>query len=204
MKILVCDDHELYREGLKQLLCDHFNDDDIQVFEAVDLKDSFAQASGMDFMLILFDLSMPGSRGVRELSQLKILSDAPIVVISADTNPQTIRKAYAYGAKGYISKCSASKEVLAGVSDVLAGKQSFPRNIRLAHENEENQLSKRQLSVLECLVAGMSNREIADSLYLSEGTVKQYVSCILRFLDVDNRTQAAIKGAEILEHNNQL
>lgn len=204
MKILVCDDHELYREGLKQLLCDHFNDDDIQVFEAVDLKDSFAQASGMDFMLILFDLSMPGSRGVRELSQLKILSDAPIVVISADTNPQTIRKAYTYGAKGYISKCFASKEVLEGVSDVLAGKQSFPRNIRLAHENEENQLSKRQLSVLECLVAGMSNREIADSLYLSEGTVKQYVSCILRFLDVDNRTQAAIKGAEILEHNNQL
>lgn len=203
MQVLICDDHELYREGLKQLLNDHFCADAIQVFEAADMQDSLAQITNNHFSLILFDLTMPGSCGVNEISRLKTLTDAPIVVVSADTHPNTLRKASSFGAKGYISKCLDSNELLASISIALQGGESFPQEVKFTSKQDGVQLTKRQLSVLECLVAGMSNREIADSLYLSEGTVKQYVSLILRFLEVDNRTQAAIKGAEVLQQNNQ-
>lgn len=199
MNFLICDDHELYREGLKLLLTDYFEGRGVRIFEAIDTQDLYFHIKNQKLSLILLDLSMPGSRGVLEISKLRSETHTPIVVVSSNDSSNTVQMAFHHGADGYISKGMAPSEMLSSIERVLKGKKSFPNGISFDLEESSIKLSKRHISVLECLVRGDSNREILTKLHLSEGTVKQYVSTILCYLAVDNRTQAAIKGADIFK-----
>ena len=199
MNFLICDDHELYREGLKLLLTDYFEGRGVRIFEAIDTQDLYFHIKNQKLSLILLDLSMPGSRGVLEISKLRSETHTPIVVVSSNDSSNTVQMAFHHGADGYISKGMAPSEMLSSIERVLKGKKSFPNGISFDLEESSIKLSKRHISVLECLVRGDSNREISTKLHLSEGTVKQYVSTILCYLAVDNRTQAAIKGADIFK-----
>ena len=200
MKLLICDDHELYREGLKLLIKDYFACQHVQVEieEAVNIEQVYCAVQKEEFQLVLLDLSMPGSKGVLEVSQVVERTSAPVVVVSADSRPQTINLACEQGAEGYILKTEPSSELLVLLEKIIQGNRCFPKNVLSSKCLIKHQFSKRQWSVLHCLINGESNKEIARALFLSEGTVKQYVSSILLVLGVDNRTQAAIKGAEIL------
>ncbi len=198
VKLLICDDHELYREGLKLLIKDHFVSQSVQIDEAINIVQVYRAIEQHEYQFILLDLSMPGSKGVLEVSEVMKRTMAPVVVISADSRPQTINLACEQGAQGYILKTEPSHELLASLEKIIQGKRCFPKNVLSPKCLILHHFSKRQFSVLHCLIEGDSNKEIAKKLFLSEGTVKQYVSSILVVLGVDNRTQAAIKGAEMI------
>jgi len=198
MKLLICDDHELYREGLKLLIKEYFSDQGVHIDEAVNIDQVYAAIQKTEYQLVLLDLSMPGSKGVLEVSQVIKCTTASVVVISADSRPQTVNLACEQGAKGYVLKTESSSNLLGSLESIMQGNHCFPKHVLSPECLIKHHLSKRQLSVLHCLINGESNKEIAKSLFLSEGTVKQYVSSVLLVLGVDNRTQAAIKGSEIL------
>ncbi|GKT12749.1 MAG: hypothetical protein ISEC1_P1729 [Thiomicrorhabdus sp.] len=199
MKLLICDDHELYRDGLKQLLSSHFKDQNLEIHEAANMNNVYNICQQQSFNLILLDLSMPNSLGVLGLNKVKKDIAYPVAIISADDRLETIQTAFDQGVLGYIPKTYSSVQILRSIELMLEGKPDFPKKLTLCQKEKKKTISPKQRLVLQHLIDGYSNREIAENLYLSEGTVKQYVSALLTHLNVENRTQAAIKGRRLLK-----
>ena len=197
MKLLICDDHALFRDGLKQLILQHCSE--FEVIEASSMTEAYQQCEHHDFSLILLDLNMPGSNGVATLPEVCRRTAAPVIVVSADDRSETIQMAAKQGVAGYLPKSSDSLTIISVIEKVLAGEKCFPQAaLQECKLTGEVSLNTRQIETLQCLVDGLSNRQIADKLNLSEGTVRQYVTIILRILGVDNRTQAANAGRKLL------
>ena len=216
MRILLADDHALVREGLvltlSALMPDtHF----IEAQSAEEVR--AAMTDGAAFDLILLDLFMPGTDNFSLLTELCHEDpDLPVVVLSGSTDPTHMRKALDLGASGYIPKSSTGEVMLSALRLVLAGGIYVPPDmLRLPAEAPREaagkarqamaadgqaeirlQLTGRQLDVLACLAEGKSNKQIARDLDLSENTVKIHVAAILRALNVNNRTQAAMAARE--------
>lgn len=150
--------------------------------------------------LIMLDLGMPGMAGAASISEIsELFPSIPILVVSAIDDPNTIKACLEFGASGYVTKASEGGEILKAVSTVLKGDVYQPPRDTLHNGMLPSQsLTKKQVELLACLAKGISNKEIANELNLSEGTVKQYVSQLLTLLDVDNRTQAGNKAKKIL------
>jgi len=198
MKLLICDDHELFRSGLKQLILQH--NSQFEVMEAATMSECLQQCERHNFALILLDLNMPGSNGVVTIPEVCRCTEAPIVVISADDRPETIQMVFKQGIAGYLAKSADSQTITSVIDKVIAGEQCFPQQALQGTELKgQLSLNPRQIEVLQCLVDGLSNQQIADKINLSEGTVRQYVTIILRYLGVDNRTQAANSGRKLLQ-----
>lgn len=210
MRILIGDDHVLFREGLRRLL--------------EQLKDgsTFDEASGFDEMvercagdvrydLILTDLRMPGWPGFSGIQTLRDSQpEAKVVVISASEAHHDVREALEHGAAGYIPKSSSVKIMLSALDLIFSGGVYLPATVlREGSESErsssanggmvppadpalEQLLTQRQREVLDRLREGKSNKQIAHELGLSEGTVKIHMTAIFKSLGVRNRTQAAM------------
>ena len=171
-----------------------------QVIEAASqnaLEAALAETAIVD--LVLLDLSMPGAMGFSSLVLLRGERPAlPVIVISANDHPRTVRRAQQFGAAGFVPK-SASAEALAdAVREVLAGGQWFPVQ-KAARSAEDAALAARlasltpqQLRVLLLLAEGLLNKQIADQLGLAENTVKIHVTAVLHKLECRSRTQAAV------------
>ncbi len=209
MKVLIADDHLLFRDGLRRLLAQFQSD---MTFVEASSFDEVSQMcdAGEDFDLILLDLGMPGWTGFGDLGRIhQRLPRALLVVVSASEQRSDLLAALENGAAGYIPKSSSAKVLMGALQLVLAGGIYVPSQaIRgdlpvgeeaasdepLAHSGvagTEN-LTPRQREVLAHLRAGKSNKQIAHELGLTEGTVKVHVTAILRLLGVRNRTQAAL------------
>ncbi|NOR51558.1 MAG: response regulator [Gammaproteobacteria bacterium] len=197
MKLLICDDHSLFRDGLKQLLVQF--DNQIEVVEAGTLNEVYHHCEQQSFSLILLDLNMPGSSGVAGLTEVCRRVKSSVAVISADDNPATMQSALKQGVVGYLPKSTDPETIILAINQMVSGGSYFPKDALYQSKHvATTALPLRQIDVVHCLIDGMSNREIANRLNLSEGTVKQYVSRILSHLGVENRTQAALKGKEFL------
>lgn len=202
VKILLADDHGLFRDSMAVWLQQY--SDDIDIVFASDWA-SLEQSLDDSVQLVMMDLNMPGMQGAASIQLIRNARPlVPVLVVSANDEQQTIQTCLKAGANGYITKASEGPEILKAVATVLDGKQYCPK---LSHPNEEalfiNSLSKRQIQLLSHLAQGQSNRDIAHSMHLSEGTVKQYVSQILNILEVDNRTQAGNKARSLLGIDDQ-
>ncbi|UKJ72622.1 response regulator transcription factor [Azospirillum brasilense] len=211
MKILIGDDHLLFREGLRRLL-EQLHGDAIFV-EAGTFDEVVQQCRvGGGFDVVLMDLHMPnwpGFDGLREVQSLQ--PGVPVVVISASEALNDIRGALDHGATGYIPKSSSVKVMMGALNLVFSGgiyvppgaltaataaSDAAPRRGRLdGADRSAYGLTQRQREVLDCLRAGKSNKQIAYELGLSEGTVKIHVTAIFKSLGVKNRTQAVIAAA---------
>jgi DNA-binding NarL/FixJ family response regulator len=198
MKVLLADDHALFREGVRLVLKDLVGGD-IDVVEANDHLQALAAVQadhGIEIALI--DLNMPGMTGFAALEALKAAApDLHVVIVSASEDPRDIRGALSAGASGYITKSSSSAAMVAGIRAALAGdtfvSPQMPLPEPAAPANDVMAaLTPRQRDVLAMLRQGKSNKEIARDLKLAEITVKLHVTAILRALGVENRTQAAI------------
>lgn len=197
MKILLADDHGLFRDSMATWLQQY--PEPMEIEFASDWTSLTTQLDPK-LALIMLDLGMPGMSGPNSIRELiKLLPTTPILVVSGNDEPVTIRACLESGASGYITKASDGCEILKAVSTVLNGGIYRPL---LPSQNEQplvaSSLSKKQFELLACLAKGFSNREIALQLNLSEGTIKQYVSQLLTILHVDNRTQAGNKARKIL------
>lgn len=211
MKILIADDHALFREGLRYVLA-RLGDDEVEVFQAKDGAEALALVAGHpDLDLILLDLAMPGMDGFAGLRALRArIPSVPVVILAASEEPADIRLALDGGAMGFIPKSSTSEVMLTALRLVLAGGVYLPPAflersrtgkggiVSATPTLEKLGLTARQFDVLRLLGQGKSNKEIAQALALAEGTVKLHVSAILKALDAVNRTQAVVAAARLL------
>ncbi|MDX8410273.1 MAG: response regulator transcription factor [Mariprofundaceae bacterium] len=198
LRIVLADDHGLFRDSMAAWL-EHLETPAhiTAVASYAEVRD--ALRDDRDIGLVLLDLGMPGMQGALSVRELCRLADAtPIIVVSADDNPVAIRSCLDAGASGYVPKSASGETILQSIRLVLDGGTYVPREINFAAHASLPKFSDKQMRLLALLAEGRSNREISRLLFLSEGTVKQYVSAILRTLQVDNRTQAGIRAREIL------
>lgn len=209
MKILVADDHALFREGMRYVLAGLGSN--VEILEARDGSEALALVAGRpDLDLVLLDLAMPGMDGFTGLRALRTRIPAvPVVILAASEDSADVRLALNGGAMGFIPKSSTSSVMLSALRLVLSGGVYLPpafleKSSRRgttesgAPSLDALGLTARQQDVLKLLGQGQSNKEIAQALGLAEGTVKLHVSAILKALDVDNRTQAVIAAARLL------
>jgi len=209
MKILLADDHALFREGLRyvlQQLADH-----VEIIEAGDFQEAVKQAEQYpELDLALLDLNMPGSTGAKSVGYFhRRYPHIPVVVVSAEEDGVNIEKVLNYGATGFVCKSSNAETMLGALSLVLAGGVYVPPQIlrhatpEAEHEDKRTQasndcgLTPRQREVLRHLCAGMSNKEIASTINLAEGTVKIHVAAVYQTLNVNSRVEAVIVAEQL-------
>jgi DNA-binding NarL/FixJ family response regulator len=200
-RLIIVDDHPLFRGALRQALVTTFPDASIQEAKSLDELTQLL-TGGDDADLVLLDLSMPGVMGLSGLLFLRAqYPELPVVVVSATEDRTTIRRCIEFGASGFVPKSEPVENIRAAVQQVLAGKVWTPPDVDLSlgqpSENGEllariSTLTPQQLRVLMMLSEGLPNKLIAYKLSVSEATIKAHVSQILTKLGVDSRTQAVI------------
>jgi DNA-binding NarL/FixJ family response regulator len=204
VKILVVDDHALVREGLRQVLKGLGEDTEVvQAGSCTHALEQLQDEPNLD--LILLDFHLPDSHGLDALAALgQRHPEVPVIVMSGIASAQNTRRSLEAGAAGFVSKSSLCEELLSAVRLVLGGGIYFPRELQgdlrslpptTAHAKPP--LTQRQERVLRGLRDGLSNREIAELLHLSEETVKSHVAAILRYFEVQNRTQAVVAAGRM-------
>jgi DNA-binding NarL/FixJ family response regulator len=200
-RIIVVDDHPLFRGALTQALGSALAGARIdQAASLAELEALIAQRSDTD--LVLLDLSMPGVQGLSGLLLLRSQHpDIPVVVVSAHDDPETIRRCMEFGASGYVPKSLSVETIRTAVETVLGGGVWTPPDVNLERATDSNTddvvarlstLTPQQVRVLMMLGQGLLNKQIAYQLGVSEATIKAHVSAILQKLHVDSRTQAVI------------
>jgi DNA-binding NarL/FixJ family response regulator len=197
MKILVVDDHPLVREGLRHVL--QAVADDVEVLEAARCTTAFELAAAhRDIDLVLLDINLPDMNGLEALDRLGLRRpEWPVIMLSGIEDRSLMRQCFDRGADGFLPKSSLSEVMLQAVRLVLAGGTYVPPELLGAMPPPwsaalELDLTPRQQEVLQLVVDGLSNKEIARSLNLSEQTVKAHVTTLLRALNVTTRTQAVV------------
>lgn len=185
--------------------------DHVTVIEACDFPEAVQRAREHgDLDLVLVDMIMPGMESFEGLGALReARPGVPIVVVSGSDNQETVRRAIATGAHGFIPKTLNAKVLLGALNLVMSGGVHLPPALlgeadaapAPAPKTEPRlagpKLTRRQREVLMSLVQGRSNKEIARELDVAQGTVKLHVAAVMRVLDVNNRTRAALKAAEL-------
>ncbi len=196
LTILLADDHGLFRDSMAAWLSQRLPGAAFRF--ASDLGGTIRQLDE-SVSLVMVDLDMPGMNGAASIVRLRRLGrSTPLLVVSANNDRATVEACLEAGADGYLTKSSESGEILKAVKAVLAGHSYRPRDAAGPGDPLVEHLSRRQIELLGLLAEGLSNRQIAERMHLSEGTVKQYVSQLLQILDVDNRTQAGNKARRLL------
>ncbi len=205
-KVLVADDHPLFREALRVALGDACDGEDTVILEAQDLEEiKGVLGTHDDLDLILLDLKMPGVTGFSGLVDLRQSHpEVPVVVVSASEEASTIREAVTFGAAGFIPKSLARHEIAGAIQNVLDGEIFVPEHARADGDvtDDERQrlevakrmstLTPQQMRVLSLIAEGKPNKIIAYELDVAETTVKAHITAILRKLRVHSRTQAVL------------
>ncbi len=198
-RILIVEDHALVREAMAQTLARL--EPDLQCVEARGSEEALSRLEeGGDWDLAVVDLMLPDLNGFSLLGVLaKRFPDVPTVVVSALDDPTSVRRAMKAGASGFVSKTRSGDELRRAVRIVLDGGVYTPESGSQAPVHKPGAplsdrfgLTAAQSRVVELLGQGKTNREIADLLGLSEGTVKVHMSAIFRALNVKNRAQALV------------
>lgn len=207
IKLLLVDDHRLFREGLKRIL--ELEPDMVVVGQAGDGLEALACLTQLSPDVILMDINMPGCNGVEATKRIKAKRpDLAILMLTIHDDSEYLFEVMRSGASGYLLKdvepvrlIEAIRTVAVGgsvVNPALTGRliTEFGRLSKPPAE-EEQLLSSREQEVLCLMAKGQGNKEIAQNLYISEKTVKNHVSSILRKLDVSDRTQAVVQGVKL-------
>lgn len=209
-RVLIADDHPLFRSALHEVIAEVFGDADL--VEACDLDEAMRLAAAdSDLDLILLDLNMPAMNGLCGLVSLRNeVPTVPVVMVSGSAEPDTVREAITFGAVGFIPKSATKAAMAKALRTIMAGGVYMPAtgdgaDGASAPDRAEDKrfaervssLSRQQRVVLEMLVKGHSNKQIAYLLDVAESTVKAHVSAILRKLKVQSRTQAVINAGRL-------
>lgn len=189
--ILLIDDHAMFRSGLRMVLGARMTE--AEIFEAGTLSEATDKAPEK-IDVILLDINLPGLNGLDGIALLKRKWPmAPVVVLSSQDNPETVRDALARGAVRFISKADTADRIVALLNRVLRGEYAAPE-VQTGENGEAldipQHLTPRQCEVLDLLCQGMSNKLIARRLSLSENTVRGHVQAVLVFLEVSSRSEA--------------
>ena len=211
-KIIIIDDHQLFREGVKRIL--DFEDTFEVVAEGDDGVDTLPLYEEFQPDVVLMDINMPQKNGVEATAELiEKYPDAKVIILSIHDDESYVSHALKSGALGYMLKEMDAEEIVDAIKIVAAGgsylhpkitknlvaeyrRLSERENKGSFHQTEIRRpfhlLTKRECEVLQLLTDGQSNRAIGETLYISEKTVKNHVSSILQKMNVNDRTQAVV------------
>ena len=197
MKLLLVDDHEMVRLGLKSYLS--MQDGVDQVLEASDGQEGVELALQERPDVIIMDIVMPHMTGIEAtLAILKEWPDAKILILTSYLDNEKIYPVLDAGAKGYMLKTSSAEEILRAIYKVEQGELAIETEVsqkveyRKNHVELHDDLTARERDILSLLTKGYENQRIADELFISLKTVKTHVSNILSKLEVSDRTQAVV------------
>lgn len=198
MKILLIDDHALFRAGLRMLLATI--DRDIVILEAATTSEALALAEAHpDLRLCLLDLSLKNEHGLRALNRIREAApEAAIVIVSGSEEISTVHACIDAGAMSYIPKSVTPEMLTEALRQVLAGTIFLPPEVSGDADVDEAArpvLTARQRDVLRALSRGLPTKSISRELSLSEHTVKEHITTIFRILGARNRTEAVIKAS---------
>jgi DNA-binding NarL/FixJ family response regulator len=196
-KILIADDHDIVRAGLRAIL----EGSDVRVIaEASDGNEAFTLVKKHRPDLALIDVRMPQGDGLSCLTRIKLdLPEIPVLMLSSQDNPTYKARALALGASGYLLKSAPTTRIVHGIRAAASGESIWSKeDLRgvtgglMVGENAHVPLTKRESEVLKQVAFGLTNKEVAQSLGISYETVKEHVQHILRKLNFNDRTQAAV------------
>lgn len=207
-QIVVADDHPLFREALKAAVGRLESGTRFVEADSVAALLAILEAEP-DADLLLLDLNMPGAQGFNALAHVRgSRPGLPVVVVSADDDPQTIASALRFGAQGFIPKSTEAGQIGQAIEAVLAGEIYTPPGFHAPRGGPSNaedlevarrmaELTPQQFRVLGMLCSGLLNKQVAYELDVSEATVKAHVTAILRKLGVATRTQAVLAAGRL-------
>ncbi len=200
IKVLVADDHLLVREGICKLL--ELDDKITVIGEAIDGEDAVNKARKLQPNLILMDLNMPKLSGIQAAEQIKtIYPEIKVIILTIHDDEEYVFEVLKAGAEGYLQKDVSAEELRSALQMVSNGETLFPASVinrvmgrerSKPEDTIEDILTDREIEVLEMMAKGNNNRTIGEKLFISEKTVKNHVSSILKKLEVNDRTQAVI------------
>jgi DNA-binding NarL/FixJ family response regulator len=198
VKIIVVDDHPLICAALTHALHGAIPESSILTAPTLSaLQATLVDHADLD--LVLLDLHMPGAKGFSSLVLLRgERPELPVILISSNDHPRTIRRAQQFGAAGFLPKSATLEQMLEAIGAVMCGGTWFPSH--RAHRSAEDaqlaarlaQLTPQQMRVLMCMADGLLNKQIAHELELAENTVKVHVTAVLHKLGCHSRTHAAV------------
>jgi two-component system, NarL family, response regulator DevR len=208
-RIILVDDHEVVRLGLKSLLDRHSQFDVIG--EAASAREAIEMVANLHPDVVIMDIRLPGTSGIEACEEITTrFSETKVIMLTSYAEDEMLFSAIRAGASGYILKQIGADDLVRAIEAVSRGEvpldpavtQRVFQEVRRAVKEEEASafahLSQQEKHVLLLVSEGKTNREIAKSLFLGEGTVRNYVSSILSKLGVNNRAEAA---AYAVEHN---
>ena len=195
IKLLVADDHPTFRMGLVALV--ESQPDMTVVAEAGDGLSAIELFRQKKPDVVLMDLRMPGLGGVETI--LALLSEFPaakIIVVTTYDLDEDIYRAIQAGAKSYLLKDMPRDQLIATIREVSLGRHKLPPGVlsRLDERARREDLTDREMQVLQLIVKGRSNKEISSALFISEDTVKFHLKALFTKLGVQDRTEAAINA----------
>lgn len=195
IKLLLIDDHAMFRSGLRMVLNERFPS--AEIFEAGSINEA-TQNTPDEIGVILLDINLQGLNGLDGMALLKRKWPlVPVIVLSSEDGPETVRDALGRGAICFMSKADTADKIVDILNLVLLGEYTTP-NPQPGNETQNllQHLTPRQCEVLDLLCRGMSNKLIARQLALSENTVRGHVQAILGFLQVSSRSEAAFAARQ--------
>lgn len=211
-RVLLIDDHTLFREGLQELL----NRRGIETVGAVGEGESGIRlAAELQPDIILLDMRMPGMNGLEVLRRLRLAElNMPVVILTTSTEESDLIESLRNGAQGYLLKEMEPSALVAALEEILQGKtvvapplaQLLVRVVRGQGDLTSSQpgpfdsLTPREHEILDLLAEGQSNKVIARNLGISDGTVKLHVKAILRKLGIHSRVEAAVLAVQHRKH----
>jgi len=200
VRVLIVDDHSIVREGLHALLSEE-NVIDV-VGEAANGAEAITLAQRLTPDVVLMDLVMPEMDGIQATSRVREVSPtSKVLVLTSFADDQRVRDAIQAGAIGYLLKDVLKPDLLRAIQNAAQGRSTLHPDVQqllmqqasAAREPKaHDSLTEREMSVLKLIAQGRSNKEIATALFLTEGTVKGYISTIFDKLGMEDRTQAAL------------
>lgn len=206
IKILIADDHDIIRQGLKRIIS--FADGMEIVAEAGNGEDALNLLDQCELDIVILDCNMPGMNGIEVLENIKERKEqVKVIMLTVENDRKTIHKAINIGADGYMLKDSAGTEIVNAIKMVYNGEKYIDKSlvsmlfIDISTKGKKSSnfldtLSRREIEVLIRISKGYSNKEIGEQLFLSEKTVKNYATSLFRKINVDDRVRATIFAME--------
>lgn len=197
--ILIVDDHPLVGEAFELAIQGGYAHYDVGRVTSAAEAEAYARKHADRIKLVLLDLMLPDTTGFTAVLRMQqLLPDRPIAIVSARADAHSVAMARSFGVAGYLSKTMAFADMLIAIGPLLRGEKIFPADAPTASPASMDfhrklaALSAAQLRVLTAVADGRLNKQIANDMGLTEGTVKQHMSAIFRKLGVNNRSQAIL------------
>lgn len=189
MKLLVAEDQSMLRDALCQLLL--MEDDVDEILQASDGEQAIGILKTESPDVAILDVEMPKKSGLDVLEWTREHKDLKVIIVTTFKRVGYFERAVKAGVDAYVLKDRSTSELMSTIHTVLAGKKEYSPELMESMISQDNPLSPQEKRILQLISLGKSNQDIADTLYLSNGTVRNYISSIFNKLSANNRVEAA-------------